>query len=87
MLTALLAKCYYLRMKKPAKINTAKIKRAFRDIDRWELARKLKTSVRAVDQIVGGLIIVSPKRALMTERITGIPANILRPDIFTGRGC
>lgn len=72
-------------MRKPAKINTAKIKRAFKGIDRRDFARRLKTSVRAIDQIAGGLIIVSPKRALMIERITGIPANIFRPDIFNGK--
>lgn len=69
-------------MKKPARANAIRIKKAFKDVDRRELARRLKTSVRAVDQIVGGLIIVSPKRALMIEKITKIDAGILRADIW-----
>ena len=81
----MLALCYYFSVIKPVKNNTAKIKKAFKDVDRRRLAIKLKSSVRSVDQIAGGLIIVSAKRAMAIERITGIPAGILRPDIFKGR--
>ena len=78
----MLALCYCYHVIKPVKNNTAKIKKAFKNVDRWMLAKKLKSSVRAIDQIVGGLIVVSAKRAMAIERITGIPAGILRPDIF-----
>jgi len=60
-----------------------KIKRAFKGIDRKQLAKDIKSTVRTVDQIACGLLIVSSKRALAIERFTGkVKAQLLRPDIF-----
>ncbi len=60
------------------------IKESFKNIDRAKLVKALKSSENTVDQIANGLLIVSPKRAVVIETLTGgkVPAVVLRPDIF-----
>ncbi|MBT9169479.1 MAG: hypothetical protein DDT22_01157 [candidate division WS2 bacterium] len=56
----------------------------FKEIDRKQLAQKLQSSQRTIDQYARGLTIVSPKRALLIEEYTNgqVTAQIMRPDIF-----
>ena len=63
------------------KVQTLRIKKAFKGIDRRALAKALKSSPRTVDQIANGLLRVSPQRALKIQKITKIEARILRPDV------
>ena len=65
-------------------MDKTKIKRAFKGIDRKQLAKDIKSTTRTVDQIACGLLLVSPKRAVAIERFTNgkVKAQLLRPDIF-----
>jgi DNA-binding transcriptional regulator YdaS (Cro superfamily) len=61
------------------------LKKAFEGIDRKRLADALNIRRRNyIDQVVGGHVIVSAKRAKEIERATlgRISAKLLRPDIF-----
>lgn len=71
------------------------VKEAFEGIDRAKLAEALQglkgsagkkhiCTRNYIDQIVGGHIVVSAKRAREIERLTlgRVPAKMLRPDIF-----
>lgn len=74
--------------------NKIDIKKAFEGIDRTLLANTLQSykppedkqqcTRNYIDQIAGGHVVVSAKRAKQIERATlgRIPAKILRPDIF-----
>jgi DNA-binding transcriptional regulator YdaS (Cro superfamily) len=42
----------------------------------------MKISVRVIDQYANALQLPSAKRALIIESLTGISAEITRPDIF-----
>lgn len=60
------------------------LKKAFKEIDRYQLAMQLNSSVRYIDQVANGLNLVSPRRALIIEELTKgkLKASLLRPDIF-----
>lgn len=68
-------------------INKESIKKAFKGINRKQLAKSLKTSRAVIDLIATGYSKVSPRRALQIERLTGgkVRAKILRPDIFSSK--
>ncbi|MBT9167544.1 MAG: hypothetical protein DDT19_00882 [Syntrophomonadaceae bacterium] len=57
---------------------------SFVGIDRKQLAQKLQSTQRVIDQYARGLTPVSPKRALLIEEYTNgqVTAQIMRPDIF-----
>ena len=65
-----------------------KIRRAFKKVDRFNLAKLLVESGKRnyIDQVATGKKLVSPRRAIEIERITykKISRFILRPDIFEG---
>ena len=61
------------------------IKKAFQGIDRAALATALEVDNRTyIDQIAGGHVQVSAKRAKEIEKLTlgRVKAKVLRPDIF-----
>lgn len=67
-----------------------RIREAFRRYSREELTEKLfplirsgKVSVEYLSQISNGHTKVSALRAKQIEKLVGIPASILRPDIFS----
>jgi len=55
---------------------------AFAKVDRKALAAKLGTSVNYINQIIYRDKLVSFKRALIIEKLTGISKSIFRPDIW-----
>lgn len=68
----------------PKCLDKIQLHERFKKISRGDLARSLGSSRNTIDQIAGGHIIVSAKRAKEIERLTlgKVPAVILRPDIF-----
>jgi DNA-binding transcriptional regulator YdaS (Cro superfamily) len=60
------------------------IREAFEAIDREKLAEDLGSTLRTVDQMACGLLIVGAGRAALIEVLTEgkITKELLRPDIF-----
>lgn len=63
----------------------ASIKRAWRGVDRDFVSKKLKLTRRSVDNYANGLQRLSAPRAIVLESLVGVPAEIMRPDIFRKR--
>lgn len=63
----------------------SRVKKAFQGVDIKKLARFLGSTDNTLSQIVNGLIVVSPLRALQIEELTGgkVKAKVLRPDVFS----
>jgi DNA-binding transcriptional regulator YdaS (Cro superfamily) len=59
-----------------------RIRRSWLTVDRHHAAKLMKISVRVIDQYANALQLPSAKRALIIESLTGISAEITRPDIF-----
>ena len=59
-----------------------KIKRAITEKVSIALRDKLKCSKSLISHYRNSTKVVSPERAIIVQSITGIPASILRPDIF-----
>jgi len=80
------ASCVYNSNMKMTKIHRKQIKEAFgpkySNGNISILAKKLRSTVAVARKIVMGNCIVSARRAIIIESLTGIPAAILRPDIF-----
>jgi DNA-binding transcriptional regulator YdaS (Cro superfamily) len=69
--------------------NITRIGRAFKGINRKELAAAMGTSITVINQIAAGIKTVSAKRAVDIEELTSgkVKANVLRPDIFRLTSC
>ena len=74
-----------MNIMKMTKIHKKRIITAFSDtngIDIPEFARTLQTTQAVARRIITGNCLVSAKRAIHIENITGISKSIFRPDIF-----
>jgi DNA-binding transcriptional regulator YdaS (Cro superfamily) len=64
-----------------------RLRKAFNNVDRNLLAKKLRVARNYIDQIAMGHKQVSPSRAIIIEGLTEnkLTAELLRPDIFFPR--
>lgn len=63
-----------------------RLKEAFAGIDKNELAKKISGKKYArnwLSQVICGFVRVSPERALLIEKLSGVDKRLLRPDIWS----